>query len=135
MERRADNRTGGDTPAHRTLTVRVFRSLIAALPVAAAFAVVALTAGPATAAGPPDCLTPTQTVSPQTIVGDWNCAALVEVRASRSLRNGPPIVARALAITHTCMYDAWAAYDSAAVGTVLGAGLRRPAAERTTPNK
>src|SRR2546425_9334524 len=88
-----------------------------------------------TAVGGPDCLTPTQTVSPQTIVGDWNCAALVEVRASRSLRNGPPIVARALAITHTCMYDAWAAYDSAAVGTVLGAGLRRPAAERTTPNK
>src|ERR1700739_3568973 len=28
----------------------------------------------------PDCLTPT--VEPQTIVGVWNCAALVEVRAS-----------------------------------------------------
>ena len=136
MERGADNRTGGDTPTHRTLTVRVFRSLIAALPVAAAFAVVALTAGPATAAGPPDCLTPTQTSPPQTIVGDWNCAALVEVRASKALRNGPPIVARALAIAHTCMYDAWAAYDAVAVGTTdVGGSRRRPAAEHTDANK
>lgn len=83
----------------------------------------------------PDCLTPTATVPPQTIVGLWNCAALDEVRSSRALRNGPPVVARALAIAHTCMYDAWAAYDSLAVGTVLGGALRRPAAERTDPNK
>ena len=54
----------------------------------------------------PDCLTPTRTVPPQTIVGAWNCAALDEVRASRPLRNGPPVVARALAIVHTCIYDA-----------------------------
>ena len=67
----------------------------------------------------PDCLTPTRTSPPQTIVGDWNCAALEEVRASKALRNGPPIVARALAIVHTCMYDAWAQYDTTAVGTVL----------------
>src|SRR5262245_8206029 len=51
----------------------------------------------------PDCLTPTRTVDPQTIVGVWNCAALVEVRASKALRNGPPIVARTLAIVHTCI--------------------------------
>jgi hypothetical protein len=33
------------------------------------------------------------------------------------------------------MYDAWAAYDALAVGTVLGASLRRPAAEFTDDNK
>ena len=43
---------------------------------------------------------------------------------------GPPMVARALAIGHTCMYDAWAAYDARAVGTRLGGELRQPAAER-----
>ena len=70
-----------------------------------------------------------------TVVTDWNAAALQEVRKSKSLRNGPPMVARALAIVHTCMYDAWAAYDDVAIGTVLGGGLRRPPAERTDPNK
>jgi hypothetical protein len=83
----------------------------------------------------PDCLTPTLTVPPRTIVGVWNCAALAEVRLSKALRNGPPVVARALAIAHTCMYDAWAAYDKHAVGTVLGGSLRRPKAERTHANK
>src|SRR5262245_33775358 len=64
-----------------------------------------------------------------TVVSDWNAAALAEVRLSRALRNGPPIVARALAIAHTCMYDAWAAYDDVAVGTT---GLqRRPVEERS----
>ena len=71
-----------------------------------------------------------------TVVSDWNAAALAEVRLSRSLRNGPPIVARALAIAHTCMYDAWAAYDDTAVGTTDPDGTRRrPAAERTDDNK
>src|SRR5262249_18508421 len=71
-----------------------------------------------------------------TVVADWNAAALAEVRLSRSLRNGPPIVARALAIAHTCMYDAWAAYDDVAVGTTDTAGSRRrPLEERTDENK
>ncbi len=46
-----------------------------------------------------------------------------------------PMVARALAIVHTCIYDAWAAYDQRAVGTQLGASLRRPPNERTQGNK
>src|SRR5262249_42914041 len=71
-----------------------------------------------------------------TVVADWNATALAEVRLSRSLRNGPPIVARALAIAHTCMYDAWAAYDRDAVGTTDTAGSRRrPPEERTDENK
>src|SRR5262249_40896555 len=76
------------------------------------------------------------TSSRATVVSDWNAAALAEVRLSRSLRNGPPIVARALAIAHTCMYDAWAAYDDIAVGTTDTAGSRRrPPEERTDENK
>src|SRR4030081_1182593 len=47
----------------------------------------------------------------------WNEAALQGVRHSKL---GPPMVARALAIIHTCAYDAWAAYDQHAVGTRLG---------------
>jgi hypothetical protein len=70
-----------------------------------------------------------------TVVSDWNNTALAEVRVSKSLRNGPPIVARALAIVHTCIYDAWAAYDPAAIGTQLGGGLRRPADESDDAHK
>jgi hypothetical protein len=61
----------------------------------------------------------------------WNEAALQGVRDSKL---GPPMVARALAIVHTCVFDAWAAYDHRAVGTRLGAALRRPARERTLAN-
>lgn len=60
------------------------------------------------------------------IVSDWNAAALQEVRLSRSLRNGPPMVARALAITHTCMYDAWAQFSPPAIGSVLRLDPRPP---------
>jgi len=67
-----------------------------------------------------------------TVVSDWNAAALTEVRASKL---GPPIVARALAIAHTCMYDAWAAYDDVAIGTVPGWHLRRSLVEHTDANK
>ena len=52
----------------------------------------------------------------------------------RNAKLGPPMVARALAIAHTCIYDAWAAYDNKAVGTRLGGSLRRPAKERTLAN-
>src|SRR5215212_4044135 len=67
-----------------------------------------------------------------TNVTRWSEAALEAIRITHP---GPPMVARALAILHTCIYDAWAAYDSAAVGTRLGGALRQPAAERTLANK
>jgi hypothetical protein len=66
------------------------------------------------------------------VVVQWNIAALQGVRDSRI---GPPMVARALAIAHTCMFDAWAAYDKRAVGTQFGDKLRRPKTERTLANK
>jgi hypothetical protein len=65
------------------------------------------------------------------IVISWSEAFLAGVRGSTL---GPPMVARALAIGHTCSYDAWAAYDRKAIGTRLGGSLRRPPAERTLPN-
>ena len=47
----------------------------------------------------------------------------------------PTILARAMSIVMTSLYDAWAAYDGKAVGTRLGSRLRRPPAERTQKNK
>jgi hypothetical protein len=57
------------------------------------------------------------------------------LQAIRDTHPGPPIVARALAITHTAIYDAWAAYDAHALGTRLGGTLRRPHAERSRANR
>jgi hypothetical protein len=68
----------------------------------------------------------------ETVVVKWSSACLLAVR---DVKPGPPMVARMLAIVHTAMYDAWAAYDARALGTRLGASLRRPAKERTLENK
>jgi hypothetical protein len=67
-----------------------------------------------------------------TINVTWNDQALAAVRATRM---GPPMVARSMAVLHTCIFDAWAAYDRTAVGTRFGGSLRRPPAERTTAAK
>src|SRR5918996_16586 len=56
----------------------------------------------------------------------WNAAAIEAVRQSRL---APPAVARALAIVHTCMYDAWAAYDPVAVGVHYQAKEQAAASE------
>ncbi len=66
------------------------------------------------------------------IISKWNEVALVEVRNNKQ---GPPIASRALAIAHTCMYDAWTAYDRVAIGTELDGTLRRPEREHTASNK
>jgi hypothetical protein len=62
----------------------------------------------------------------------WNRAALEAVRRTSM---GPPIVARALHVTHAAMYDAWAAHDDLAFGSRLGDQLRRPPAQRTPQAK
>lgn len=72
-------------------------------------------------------------VAPTGNVVLWWDAVLLQ--AVREVPIGPPATARAIAIVHTAMYDAWAAYDEVAVGTRLGGALRRPAAERTAENK
>jgi hypothetical protein len=56
---------------------------------------------------------PVTHASTETVVVRWNAAV---PEASRRSTFGPPAIARALAIVHTCMYDAWAAYDPIAAG-------------------
>ena len=68
----------------------------------------------------------------ETIVVTWSSATL---QAFRNRPIAPPVGARSLAVVHTAMYDAWAAYDARAVGTQLGGTLRRPSRERTEENK
>ncbi len=74
----------------------------------------------------------TRASSPGNVVIQWNNVLL---QAIRDTKPAPTVVARALAVTHTCIYDAWAAYNSVAVGTQLGGTLRRPASEQTMANK
>jgi len=68
----------------------------------------------------------------ESVVIRWNSELLAAVRA---VRFTPVVTARALAIVHTCMYDAWAAYDARALGTAFLSGLRRPPDERTLTAK
>src|SRR3989442_11933020 len=79
------------------------------------------------AAAPQDVAATTDNVAIQ-----WDNALLQAIRVTKP---GPPIVARALAIVHTAMYDAWAAYADGGVGPRLGASLRRPSSERTLASK
>lgn len=74
---------------------------------------------------------PTLKADDGNVVIPWNNAFLQAIREGKI---GPPMIARGLAILSTCMYDAWAAYDKKAVGTMLGGSLRRPASERTLAN-
>lgn len=67
-----------------------------------------------------------------TIVVQWNQALL---QAVRNTRFAPMLTARALAITHTCMYDAWAAYDPVADGVYWQTELRQPPGEHVQTNK
>ena len=66
------------------------------------------------------------------VVLSWGEQTLATVRATKAT---PPVVARALAVVHTAMYDAWAAYDAKALGTRTGGSLRRPASEHTANYK
>lgn len=65
------------------------------------------------------------------VVG-WNQAAL---QAVRNAKPGPPMVARSLAVMHTTMYNAWAAYSPVATQTPHGPPVRRPDSEQLAINK
>jgi hypothetical protein len=75
---------------------------------------------------------PARAATGDNLVLVWNEETL---EAIRTLSPGPTVAVRALAVVHTAIYDAWTAYDPVAVGTRLGANLRRPTAERTQANK
>jgi hypothetical protein len=66
------------------------------------------------------------------VVLRWDEQTLAAVRATKP---APTVVARHLAIVHTAMYDAWAAYDAKALGTRTGSSLRRPSSEWTANYK
>jgi hypothetical protein len=65
-------------------------------------------------------------------VRGWNRLAL---QAIRSAQPGPLASARSLAILHTCMYNAWAAYDDHARQTAHGVAVRLPHAERSAASR
>ena len=77
-----------------------------------------------------------QAATTDSVVLVWNEEALESVR---KLPPGPTVTARALAVVHTAIYDAWAAYDPVAVDTRqrlrANPGLRQPVGERTQANK
>ena len=75
---------------------------------------------------------PARAATGDSVVLTWNQQLLDTIKETRT---GPTIAARALAVVHTAIYDAWAAYDPVAVGTRMGGNLRQPAAERTPENK
>jgi hypothetical protein len=77
-------------------------------------------------------LFPVAALAAPTVASQWNQVLLDAVKATRS---NDVVTARALAIVHTAMFDAWAAYEERALSTQTGALWRRPAAERTVANK
>jgi len=68
------------------------------------------------------------------VVLRWDEELLQAVRANPG-GTGPTVTARAIGVAHTSMFDAWAAYDTRAVGTRYGNKLRRPVQEHTLENK
>jgi hypothetical protein len=69
----------------------------------------------------------------QTVLG-WNQLALQALRMQSGMP-GTPSPAHTLAILHTCMYNAWAAYDDDARQTPPGVAVRLPRAERSAASK
>ena len=63
----------------------------------------------------------------------WNEELLQAVRANPA-GTGPTVASRTIGVLHTAMFDAWAPYDTAAVG-VHSRIPRRPVGERTLDNK
>jgi hypothetical protein len=66
------------------------------------------------------------------VVLQWDEELLQAVRA---LPPGPTVVARAIHVLHTAIFDAWSAYDAKATATRLGRTLKRPPREYTLANK
>ncbi len=61
------------------------------------------------------------------VVLKWNEALLQAVRETKP---GPTVVARAIAVVHAAIFDAWAAYDAVAVPTRPHREWRRPSGEQ-----
>jgi hypothetical protein len=105
-----------------------------ALPLILSFLLFETLAGPR----PGEALTPQQTspfasaLPSDNAVLVWDEAILHGIRATKA---GPTLGARAIAIAHTAIFDAWSAYDATSVPTIPRRGWRRPPAERSDSNK
>jgi hypothetical protein len=79
---------------------------------------------------------PARAATGDNVVLAWNEVTLQAIRDTRPF---PTVAARALAVVHTAIYDAWAAYDPVAVDTRqrlrANPDLRQPTADRTLDNK
>jgi hypothetical protein len=67
-----------------------------------------------------------------TLVTHWNALTLEAIKATAT---PPPRAARALAMVHTAMYDAWTAYRPCELSTTTGSLLRRPLPEHDKNNR
>lgn len=77
-------------------------------------------------------LAPTAPANAASIVTEWLDAA---IPAAEYVTPEPPAAARFFAIFYSSMYEAWAAYDEKAVGTVTGALLKGTGGAATIANK
>ena len=75
---------------------------------------------------------PARAATGDNLVLVWNEETL---EAIRKLPPAPTVAARALAIVHTAIYDAWAAYDPLAVGTRLGPSCASPRPNGPRPTR
>ncbi|WP_137992716.1 vanadium-dependent haloperoxidase [Streptomyces vilmorinianum] len=111
---------------------------------AALIGTVALTVSPASAqptatdAGAPATEASEAAQGGDNLVIQWNKMAYDASVKTAAKTNGlkrPPLGSRVYATVHSCIYDAWAAYDYKAVGTQLGDDLRQPYYKRTLANR
>ncbi|MBN8455790.1 vanadium-dependent haloperoxidase [Accumulibacter sp.] len=75
---------------------------------------------------------------PHSIIKGWNDVILrsLEIATGEpTLRLGPPMVARLLAMVYTAAFQAWAPYTATATPPIAGGAPRRPAAQWTEKNK
>jgi membrane-associated phospholipid phosphatase len=74
-------------------------------------------------------VTSAQATQPDNAIVRWNQALLTGIKDARL---SPPVVSHILATVHTCMYDAWSAYDAHAYGVRFNpkGRDRQPATER-----
>jgi hypothetical protein len=78
---------------------------------------------------------PAQAATGDSVVLAWNQQVL---NAIKETKTGPTIAARALAVVHTAIYDAWAAYDPVAVDSRQRLRVNprpAPARRRTHPRQ
>jgi hypothetical protein len=94
--------------------------------------IVPLLAPPSLASAQAPRPNPDQPLVSASLVVTWNNALLEAIRRTNFR---PMWSARALAVVHTAMFDAWAAYHPTAIGVQWATDFRRPVGERSSEFK